>query len=166
MIPCHLCCPTTARDPLNTPPKVLQLFVLNLNPVQHTVSMSITFSTHCRNKHLSFHDEGRLIQTWRIVTWGWSLPDWWMCCKPDFSTAPSSTREHDYGERRVHRPGSLEECDRTDILVTHIPNNASENHSSSTLSIPFPSILQRVASILGLNLDPMGILWLSHWRLE
>jgi hypothetical protein len=30
VIPCQLCCPTTAKDPQNTPPKLVQLSVLRL----------------------------------------------------------------------------------------------------------------------------------------
>jgi hypothetical protein len=43
MIPCQLCCPTTANDPQNTPSKLVQLSVLRLIQLERTSYMSVTF---------------------------------------------------------------------------------------------------------------------------
>jgi hypothetical protein len=43
VIPCQLCCPTTAKDPQNTPSKLVQLSVLRLNQLERTSYMPVTF---------------------------------------------------------------------------------------------------------------------------
>jgi hypothetical protein len=43
VIPCQLCCPTNAKDPQNTPSKLVQLSVLRLIQLERTSYMLVTF---------------------------------------------------------------------------------------------------------------------------
>jgi hypothetical protein len=54
VIPCQLCCPTTAKDPQNTPPKLVQLSVLRLIQLERTSYMSVTFFLRETNSTHSF----------------------------------------------------------------------------------------------------------------
>jgi hypothetical protein len=51
VIPCQLCCPTTAKDPQSTPSKLVQLSVPRLIQLERTSYMSFTFFLRETKQH-------------------------------------------------------------------------------------------------------------------